>query len=141
MSGEWRVASGENERMVKSEEKGDVQGTVSWETVIPLIRGEFAEAARRDGAGVGAVLSPYLTCEEGYLAGEVHQGTVDRRRGSIWVGCPCRGRMTPIRRIARGGPVQPVKFTIHAEKCPNRRGIEEILKHFQGEVQYFRQGS
>src|SRR5207249_386537 len=26
------------------------------------------------------------------------------------------------------------KFTIRAEKCPDRRGVEEILKHFQGEV-------
>ena len=25
-------------------------------------------------------------------------------------------------------------FTIHAEKCPNRRGVEAILEHFQGEV-------
>jgi NADH-quinone oxidoreductase subunit G len=27
-----------------------------------------------------------------------------------------------------------VKFTIRAEKCPNRRGVEEVLRHFQGEV-------
>ncbi len=26
------------------------------------------------------------------------------------------------------------KFTIRAEKCPNRRGVELILKHFQGEL-------
>ena len=30
-----------------------------------------------------------------------------------------------------------MKFTIRAEKCPNRRGVEEVLKHFQGEVLYF----
>src|SRR5262249_7284626 len=34
----------------------------------------------------------------------------------------------------RGRPVQPVKFTIRAEKCPNRRGGEEVLRHFQGDV-------
>ena len=38
----------------------------------------------------------------------------------------------------RGRPVQPVKFTIRAEKCPNRRGVEEVLRHFQGEVLAFR---
>ena len=37
----------------------------------------------------------------------------------------------------RGEPIEPVKFTIHAEKCPNRRGVEEVLKHFQGEVVSF----
>ena len=26
------------------------------------------------------------------------------------------------------------QFTIRAEKCPNRRGVEEVLRHFQGEV-------
>src|SRR5262249_29957942 len=39
----------------------------------------------------------------------------------------------------RGEPVQPVKFTIRAEKCPNRRGVEEVLRHFQGEVIGFEQ--
>jgi NADH-quinone oxidoreductase subunit G len=34
----------------------------------------------------------------------------------------------------RRRPIDPVKFTIRAEKCPNRRGVEEILKHFQGMV-------
>ncbi len=26
----------------------------------------------------------------------------------------------------------PGKFTIHAEKCPNRKGVEEVLSHFCG---------
>src|SRR5207249_3282688 len=34
----------------------------------------------------------------------------------------------------QGTPLGAVKFTIRAEKCPNRRGVEEILKHFQGDV-------
>jgi NADH-quinone oxidoreductase subunit G len=25
-------------------------------------------------------------------------------------------------------------FTIHAEKCPNRRGVEEVVRHFMGHV-------
>ena len=39
----------------------------------------------------------------------------------------------------RGRPAEPVKFTIRAEKCPNRRGVEAVLKHFQGEVKPFEQ--
>src|SRR5262249_48307940 len=38
----------------------------------------------------------------------------------------------------RGRPVEPVKFTIRSEKCPNRRGVEEVLRHFQGSVVPFR---
>src|SRR5262249_19302076 len=30
--------------------------------------------------------------------------------------------------------IQPVRFTIRAEKCPNRRGVEGVLRHFQGET-------
>ena len=32
----------------------------------------------------------------------------------------------------RGQPREPVRFTIRAEKCPNRKGVEAVLKHFQG---------
>ena len=28
----------------------------------------------------------------------------------------------------------PRPFTIHAEKCPNRKGVEAVLEHFQGSV-------
>jgi NADH-quinone oxidoreductase subunit G len=34
-----------------------------------------------------------------------------------------------------GRTVEPVKFTIRAEKCPNRRGVEAVLRHFAGYVQ------
>jgi NADH-quinone oxidoreductase subunit G len=30
--------------------------------------------------------------------------------------------------------LEKTKFTIRAEKCPNRMGVEKILKHFQGAV-------
>jgi NADH-quinone oxidoreductase subunit G len=33
-----------------------------------------------------------------------------------------------------GRPLEPVKFTIRAEKCPNRRGVEIVLNHFAGSV-------
>jgi NADH-quinone oxidoreductase subunit G len=39
----------------------------------------------------------------------------------------------------RGRPVQPVRFTIRAEKCPNKRGVQEVLRHFQGDVVGFDQ--
>jgi NADH-quinone oxidoreductase subunit G len=32
----------------------------------------------------------------------------------------------------------PGKFTIHAEKCPNRKGVEEVLAHFSdGQIKTF----
>jgi NADH-quinone oxidoreductase subunit G len=38
---------------------------------------------------------------------------------------------------SRGRPVQPVRFTIRAEKCPNRKGVAAVLKHFQGSLLHF----
>jgi NADH-quinone oxidoreductase subunit G len=37
----------------------------------------------------------------------------------------------------KGNPIKPVKFTIRAEKCPNRRGVEAVLQHFEGKVAGF----
>jgi NADH-quinone oxidoreductase subunit G len=36
-----------------------------------------------------------------------------------------------------GQPAEPTKFTIRAEKCPNRAGVAEVLKHFEGKVVSF----
>ena len=40
-----------------------------------------------------------------------------------------------------GKPILPTKFTIRAEKCPNRRGVEEVLQKFQGDVLSFDQAA
>jgi NADH-quinone oxidoreductase subunit G len=54
-----------------------------------------------------------------------------------WV--PTVGRDENFPQDRKGNPLGTVKFTIRAEKCPNRRGVEEILKHFQGELLGFDQ--
>ena len=53
---------------------------------------------------------------------------------------PTRGEdltYSPDQHKGRGGDtsfIVPRPFTIHAEKCPNRKGVEAILAHVQGEV-------
>lgn len=104
-----------------------------WERVLPALRQALADAARPDGAALGAVLSPYLTCEEAYLAAKVFKGFSPSARLYLgWV--PVVGQDDTYPKDRKGNPIQPVKFTIRAEKCPNRRGVEEIIKHFQGET-------
>jgi NADH-quinone oxidoreductase subunit G len=34
----------------------------------------------------------------------------------------------------RGQAIEPAKFTIRAEKCPNRRGVDAILNHHAGNI-------
>src|SRR5262245_46362280 len=108
----------------------------SWERIIPALRAELADVAHRDGRRLGAILSPFLTCEEAYLFAKFMRSLSDDVR--LFLGwAPIVGEDDSYPKDRKGRPLQPVKFTIRAEKCPNRRGVEEILKHFQSEILYF----
>jgi NADH-quinone oxidoreductase subunit G len=117
-------------------QKGGAQVPAAWEVVLPELRRDLTEAATRDGAATAVVLSPFLTCEEAYLLARFFKELSGQVR--LFLGfVPVRGQDDTYPKDRRGRPVQPVKFTIRAEKCPNRRGVEEILRHFQGDVSPF----
>src|SRR5262249_28325518 len=88
---------------------------------------------KKDGSRSAAVLSPFLTCEEAYLLAKYFKGLSGEVRLALGP-VPVVGEDDTYPKDRRGRPAQPVKFTIRAEKCPNRRGVEEVLRHFQGEV-------
>ena len=105
----------------------------TWTDVLPALRTAFREVAQRDGSAVAGMLSPFLTCEEAYLLARFLKGLSGEVR--LYLGpVPISGQDDTYPKDCRGQPVQPVKFTIRAEKCPNRRGVEEVLRHFQGDV-------
>ncbi len=103
-------------------------------TVAQALRGVAA-----DGGVVVGVVSPFLTVEEAYLMAtylkELNPANVVAM-GPV----PTRGEdltFAPDQHRGRTGDtsfVVPRPFTIHAEKCPNRRGVEAVLAHVQGEV-------
>jgi NADH-quinone oxidoreductase subunit G len=104
-----------------------------WNDIVNTIRAGFRETASRDASGVVGVLSPFLTCEEAYLLARFLKrlsGQVRLALGPV----PVVGEDDTYPKDRHGRPVQPVKFTIRAEKCPNRRGVEEVLRHYQGEL-------
>lgn len=104
-----------------------------WEKLIPALRNDLAAAGRRNGARLAAVLSPMLTCEEAYLLAKLIKGFAkDARLYLGWV--PVVGADEHFPQDRKGNPIEPTKFTIRAEKCPNRRGVEEVLLHFQADV-------
>lgn len=94
---------------------------LEWSDVPEVLDRAFADVQR-----AAIVLSPHLTVEEAYLL-------------AAWI-----RRRVPAARLFLGPvPVEgqdetfPAGFTIHAEKCPNRRGVEEVIRHFAGEVPGF----
>ena len=92
-----------------------------------------------DGGTLAGVLSPFLTVEEAYLAAR-YLKSVSASTVLALGPVPVEGAdqtFTPDQTKGRSGDtsfIVPRPFTIHAEKAPNRRGVEKVLKHFQGEV-------
>jgi NADH-quinone oxidoreductase subunit G len=105
----------------------------SWPEASETIKQELARVATHDPASIVSVLSPFLTCEEAYLLAKYLKGLSSQVHLALGP-VPIIGTDDAFPKNAKGEPVQPAKFTIRAEKCPNRRGVEEVLRHFQGET-------
>ncbi|MFO0865998.1 MAG: molybdopterin-dependent oxidoreductase [Gemmataceae bacterium] len=104
-----------------------------WEKLGPQIRSELVSLAKKKGDTIGAVLSPFLTVEEAYLLAKLMKSISPKAR--LYLGhVPIRGKDEQFPQDRHGNPTGPAKFTIRAEKCPNRRGIEAVLRQLHGEV-------
>jgi NADH-quinone oxidoreductase subunit G len=106
--------------------------------LLRTIRKQLQDFARKDGASVAGVLSPFLTCEEAYLLAKFLKGLSEQVRLALGP-VPIVGEDDTYPKDHRGRPVEPVTFTIRAEKCPNRKGVQEVLRHFQKEIVGFDQ--
>jgi NADH-quinone oxidoreductase subunit G len=115
----------------------DLQPVAIDEALKDVDRG-FKEIGHRSGI-VAAVLSPFLTVEEAYLIARYFKGL---NPGNVLALGPVPTRGTdqtfqPDQTKGRTGDtsfVVPRPFTIHAEKCPNRRGVTAVLEHFEGRL-------
>lgn len=74
---------------------------------------------------LGAVISPHLTVEEAYLLA-TYIRSIDPQAILAMGPIPIVGQDE---RFASG-------FTIRAEKCPNRHGVEAVLNHFGGGLSF-----
>jgi NADH-quinone oxidoreductase subunit G len=106
-----------------------------FDSVLASVRTALKKAAQGKGK-VAAVLSPWMTVEEAYLlAGFLKSlsGEVTLAMGPVRI----EGKDDQFPKDVKGNVVEPVKFTIRAEKAPNRAGVEAVLSHFAGEVMPF----
>ena len=113
-------------------------GSTPIDQVLSLISQTLTQVVR-DGGKIAAIVSPFLTSEEAYLMASYLKDLSPESVLAIGP-IPTRGEdvtFHPDQTKGRTGDtsfVVPRPFTIHAEKCPNRRGVEAVLAHFQGHV-------
>ena len=113
----WKYVYREDRLNTPRVRRGHEAESARWEDLPALLTARFEETARRHGsASVAAVLSPMLSCEEAWLLARfIRRVAPEATLVSGFV--PMNGED---RRFARG-------FTIKAEKCPNRRGVERVI--------------
>uniref|UniRef100_A0A7C4QQM6 2Fe-2S iron-sulfur cluster binding domain-containing protein n=1 Tax=Schlesneria paludicola TaxID=360056 RepID=A0A7C4QQM6_9PLAN len=108
----------------------------TWEEVLPLLKAALTDAIRRAPKRFAAVISPWATVEEAYLLAKWLKAAspeVTLAMGPVRT----EGEDDHYPKTVTGAPPAQVRFTIRAEKAPNRRGVELVLQHFQGEVLNF----
>ncbi len=129
----WKYIHADNRLSLPAKKDGDKVVSTDWDQVLAGVREAFQSAAKSAPKQVAAIFSPWMTVEEAYLLASWLKG----------LSTDVTLAMTPARvageddtypKDVHGQPVQPVKFTIRAEKAPNRAGVEAVLKHYQGEV-------
>jgi NADH-quinone oxidoreductase subunit G len=96
---------------------------IEWSQAPRELERRLREIAGGEGGRLAIVVSPFQTVEEAYLL------------------CKLARQIDPAAFVAMG-PVPVVGkderfksgFVIHAEKCPNRKGVEAVLAHFGDEA-------
>ncbi|NIL97629.1 MAG: molybdopterin-dependent oxidoreductase [Planctomycetales bacterium] len=106
-----------SQRLLQPRQRMDGQWAgADWSRLVDELHEKFSAAGH-----VAAVISPHLTVEEAYLLAR-YARSVDSRAVLVLGPVPVVGEDEQF----LGG------FTIRAEKCPNRRGVEEVIAHFGG---------
>lgn len=120
---------------VRSTAPSDLSFADPWPTVLAEARKRIHSAIQNDPSGFVVVLSPFMTVEEAYLLASYIKG-IDARTKLTLGPVPVVGSddLYPKGPKGESPAAGKVKFTIRAEKCPNRNGIEAILRHFEGSV-------
>lgn len=106
-----------------------VLSPASWSDAMAGAKEALSKAAEKNARGVIGLLSPWMTCEEAYLfAGFMHDlaPAVRLALGPV----PVVGEDDHYPKGPDGAERGAAKFTIRAEKCPNRKGVEAVLRHF-----------
>ncbi|MCK4658400.1 MAG: (2Fe-2S)-binding protein [Phycisphaerae bacterium] len=102
-----------------------------WEDIPGIVRFRLEQIAREQGGDkIAVMLSPFMSCEEAWLLSGFVRSLAPE--AALVVGpIPTEGDE---RKFPVGAQDGDVKFVIRNEKCPNRRGVELIVKSAGGNV-------
>ena len=117
--------------------RGHGSEPLAWSALPQLARVRIRQIVQRDGSSkVGALFSPFMSCEEAWLLAKFIREAAPEATLALGP-VPVVGSDDAFPKpAAAGGPAVP-KFTIRAEKCPNRRGVEMILAAAGGNAATF----
>ncbi len=106
-----------------------------WPEAMKQTREKIRAAVKANASDFAAVLSPMMSVEEAYLLASFLKG-LDARVRLLLGPVPVSGENDCYPKGPKGEApaADKTKFTIRSEKCPNRIGVEMVLKHFQGAV-------
>ncbi|MEI7699344.1 MAG: molybdopterin-dependent oxidoreductase [Planctomycetia bacterium] len=107
-----------------------------WDQVLSSARAALRKTALAGKTRIAAVLSPWMTLEEAWILASFLKSLSPN---AVLAMGPVRiaGKDEHFPKDVKGNVVEPVKFTIRAEKCPNRAGVQAVLSHFTGDVMPF----
>ena len=103
-----------------------------WIKVLESLTARLQSVAKKEGDKFVGLFSPFMSTEEAYLLAS-YLRSIDKRIGLAMGPIPMVGEDDCYPKDCRGAApaADKVRFTIRAEKCPNRRGVMEVLRHFQ----------
>lgn len=107
-----------------------------WMETLNHVRESFKQLAKKNGQQIAAIFSPWMTCEDAYLLASWLKKLSPKVR-LVMGPVPVVGEDDRYPKNSRGEPVEPTRFTIRAEKCPNRLGVAAVLAHFEPSTQDF----
>jgi NADH-quinone oxidoreductase subunit G len=129
----WKYIHDESRLTIPEQRQDGRVVSRDWDAIMPALREALVAAGRNKKKGIAAVLSPWMTIEEAYLLTNYLKSLTSKVTFAMG---PVRvvGQDDKYPKDVHGKPMEPIMFTIRAEKCPNRRGVDAVLNHHAGSV-------
>jgi NADH-quinone oxidoreductase subunit G len=127
----WKFTLDEERITAPLVRRGTAVEHPTWSDVLGIVQLRLEDAVQRHGpAAVAVQLSPEMSCEEAWLLASF----VRRIAPAATLALGDVQNVGQDERFPINCPIDHAKFTIHAEKNPNRRGIETLLAGLGGSV-------